>query len=128
METAKQTHVFLVDDSVAIRLRLAEMLNGMEGVDIVGEAGDVRGAVDGILRLQPHSVVLDLNLMGSTGIEVMRQVHPRAPQVVFVVLTNHAEAQNRQACARAGASYFLDKSCDFERVPQVIAEIAAARP
>jgi DNA-binding NarL/FixJ family response regulator len=128
MESAKHTHVFIVDDSVGIRLRLAEMLNAMGDVDIVGEAAEVREAIDGILRLQPDSVVLDLNLMGRTGIEVMRQVHPRAPKVVFVVLTNHAEPQYRQACARAGASYFLDKSRDFERVPQVIAEIAAARP
>jgi len=128
MDSAKHTHVFIVDDSVAIRLRLTEMLNAMGDVDIVGEAAEVREAIDGILRLQPDSVVLDLNLMGRTGIEVMRQVHPRAPKVVFVVLTNHAEPQYRKACARAGASYFLDKSRDFERVPQVIAEIAAARP
>jgi two-component system response regulator DevR len=127
MDSAKQTHVFIVDDSVAIRLRLAEMLGAIDGVDIVGEAADARGAIDAILRLQPDSVVLDLNLMGSTGIEVIREVHPRAPQIVFVVLTNHAELQYRRACTRAGASYFLDKSRDFERVPQVIAEIAATR-
>jgi DNA-binding NarL/FixJ family response regulator len=127
MNTSRPTNVFIVDDSTAIRTRLAEMLNAMENVDIVGEAASAAEAIAGILRTQPDSVLLDLNLMGRTGMDVMRQVRPQAPQVVFVVLTNHAEPQYRQACTRAGAAYFLDKSCDFERVPQVIAEIAAMR-
>ena len=127
MQNERSTQVFIVDDSVAIRTRLAEILAPMTNVVIVGEAGSASQAIAGILRTQPDSVVLDLNLMGSTGIDVMRAVCPQAPGIVFVVLTNHAEPQYRQASTKAGASYFLDKSRDFERVPQVIAEIAAAR-
>jgi len=41
------------------------------------------------------------------------------------VLTNHAEPQYRRACEKAGASYFLDKSSDFDEIPRVIAEISA---
>ena len=127
MTNARSTNVFIVDDSAAIRSRLSEILAGVPNVAIVGEAESASQAISGILRTQPDSVLLDLNLMGSTGIDVMRAVLPQAPQVVFVVLTNHAEPQYRQASTKAGASYFLDKSVDFARVPQVIAEIAAAR-
>ena len=56
--------------------------------------------------------------------QVLRALHPQAPEIVFVVLTNHAEPQYRRACERAGAAYFLDKSTEFDRVPGVIAEIA----
>jgi DNA-binding NarL/FixJ family response regulator len=83
--------------------------------------------VDGILRTHPDSVLLDLNLMGKSGMDVLRAVHPQAPDIVFIVLTNHSEPQYRRACARAGARYFLDKSTEFERVREVIAEIAATR-
>ena len=121
------TNIFIVDDSAAIRTRLADLLRSIPNVAIVGEAESAREAIAGILRTMPDSVVLDLNLVNSNGIDVMRAVHPQAPAIVFVVLSNHAEPQYRQASTRAGASYFLDKSCDFERVPQVIAEIAAAR-
>jgi len=119
--------VYIVDDSQAIRTRLGHLLGSMGGVTVVGEAGSATEAVAGILRARPDSVLLDLNLMGSTGIDVMRKVRSHAPEVVFIVLTNHPEPQYREACLDAGARYFLDKSCDLEKVPGVIAEIAATR-
>jgi DNA-binding NarL/FixJ family response regulator len=123
----QRNKVFIVDDSASIRSRLAEMLAQLEGVTVIGEAASANEAIASILRLKPTAVVLDLNLMGRTGIDVLRAVHPQEPDIVFVVLTNHAEPQYRTACTKAGAAYFLDKSCDFDRVPAVIAEIAATR-
>ena len=90
-------------------------------------AANAPEAVAGILGTSPDSVLLDLNLGGRSGIEVLRTVHREQPGIVFVVLTNHAEPQYRRACSAAGASYFLDKSTEFERVRDVIAEIAATR-
>ena len=127
MQTQRPTQVFIVDDSTSIRLRLNDMLRRMGDVDVVGEADSAMAAVDGILRTHPDSVLLDLNLMGKSGMDVLRTVHPQAPDIVFVVLTNHSEPQYRRACARAGARYFLDKSTEFERVRDVIAEIASTR-
>jgi len=95
------------------------------GVRVVGECAGASQAVADILSLRPHSVLLDLNLSGSSGMQVLRAIHPQAPDIVFVVLTNHAEPQYRRACERAGAAYFLDKSTEFDRVPGVIAEIAS---
>jgi len=42
------------------------------------------------------------------------------PGIVFVVLTNHASPQYRQACLAAGASYFFDKSTEFARIREAI--------
>lgn len=126
MEATSITRVYIVEDSAPIRARLAEMLSRMEGVSVVGEAECAREAVAGILRARPDGVLLDLNLMGRTGFDVMTSVRTKAPEIVFVVLTNHAEPQYRRAATDAGAAYFLDKSRDFDRVREVIAEIAAA--
>jgi DNA-binding NarL/FixJ family response regulator len=125
MQTNRPTNVYIVDDSPSIRSRLIEMLAAMPDVKLAGQAGSAGDAVDGILLTLPDSVLLDLNLSGRSGIEVLRAVHKREPGIVFVVLTNHAEPQYRRACAMAGAAYFLDKSTEFERVRDVIAEIAA---
>jgi DNA-binding NarL/FixJ family response regulator len=127
MQSNRPTQVFIVDDSTAIRTRLIEMLAALEDVRVVGEAANARDAIASILRLKPDSVLLDLNLFGRTGLEVLKTVHAQAPEIVFIVLTNHAEIQYRRACSAAGASYFLDKTCEFERVAEVIAEIAATR-
>ena len=121
------THIYIVDLSAAIRSRLNDMLGRLGGVRVVGEADAASQAVAEILSLRPHSVLLDLNLSGSSGMQVLRAIHPQAPDIVFVVLTNHAEPQYRRACERAGAAYFLDKSTEFDRVPGVIAEIASTR-
>jgi DNA-binding NarL/FixJ family response regulator len=127
MQTNNPTQVFIVDDSISIRSRLAELLGSMDDVAVIGEAASAPDAVDAILSKRPHSVLLDLNLSGRSGIEVLRTVHKQAPEIVFIVLTNHSEPQYRRACTLAGAQYFLDKSTEFDRVREVIAEIASTR-
>ena len=124
MQTPRPNTVFIVDDSVHIRARLVEMLAGIDDVRLVGEAGCARDAIAGIMRTRPASVLLDLNLGGPTGLDVLRAVRARLPETVFVVLTNHSESQYRKACADAGAAHFLDKSTDFASVPDLLARIA----
>jgi len=126
METAQNHHtnVFLVEDSAPIRARLSEMLGAVDGVAIVGEAETPAAAIDGILRTRPDSVVLDIQLTGGSGIEVLRKICPIAPNIVFIMLTNHADPQYRKICMQAGASYFLDKSVEFNKVREVIAALA----
>jgi DNA-binding NarL/FixJ family response regulator len=117
----QRTNVFLVEDSAPIRARLCEMLSTIDGVSIVGEAESAASAIDGILRTQPDSVVLDVRLAGGTGIEVLRKVCPLAPHIVFIMLTNHSDPQYRRTCLQSGAAHFLDKSTEFDKVKEVIA-------
>jgi len=125
METARtdRTNVFLVEDSAPIRARLAEMLNDVQGVAIVGEAETPASAIEGILRTHPDSVVLDIQLIGGSGIDVLRKVRSVNPGIVFIMLTNHPDPQYRKICMEAGASYFLDKSSEFENVKEIIARL-----
>ena len=118
---ADRTNVFLVEDSAPIRMRLAEMLGAIEGVSIVGEADAPASAIEGIMRTRPDSVVLDIQLIGGSGIEVLRKVRSVNPGIVFIMLTNHPDPQYRRICMEAGASYFLDKSSEFENVKEIIA-------
>ena len=125
MQANRHTSVFIVDDSDSIRQRLIAMLESMADVAIVGEARNAAEAIDGILATNPDSVLLDLNLGTSSGMEVLSTVHRKLPVIEFVVLSNHSEPQYRRACAKAGARYFLDKSTEFDCVRTVIAQIAA---
>ena len=128
MQTPSLHQVFIVDDSPLIRARLAALLETLEGFRLVGQASNARDAIAGIRRTSPDSVVLDLNLMGRTGLDVLRTVHPESPNVVFIVLTNHSDSQYRRASLEAGAAYFLDKSNEFARVGEVLAQIAHQAP
>jgi DNA-binding NarL/FixJ family response regulator len=71
-------------------------------------------------------VLLDYQLTGGTGVDVLRAVHPRSPEIAFIVVTNHATAQHRRACLDAGARFFFDKSTEFTRIRGAIAEIGRA--
>jgi Response regulator containing a CheY-like receiver domain and an HTH DNA-binding domain len=125
MQSPCSTEVFIVDESLPVRLRLARLLGGMQSVRVVGEASSANEAVEGILRSHPRLVFLELNLPGSTAIDVMRKVRESDADVIFAVLTNHSEPQYRDACLKAGARYFLDKSRDLDKVAAMLAEVRA---
>jgi DNA-binding NarL/FixJ family response regulator len=128
METAipaARNKVFIVEDSAQIRERLHALLDGVQGVSVVGEADSAGSAIDGILGTHPDAVLLDIQLSAGTGIDVMRKVHPQAPDIVFIVLTSHTLPQYRKACMDSGASYFLDKDAEFARVPGLLRKLGA---
>jgi DNA-binding NarL/FixJ family response regulator len=119
--------VFIVEDSPSIRSRLVEMLGEIDGVCVVGEADTPAAAVAGIEATKPHCVVLDFQLIGGTGVDVLRAVHPVSPQIGFIVLTNHPNAQYRRLCQAAGADWFLDKSAEFGKLKDAVAECILMR-
>jgi DNA-binding NarL/FixJ family response regulator len=127
METQCTGRVFIVEDSPSIRSRLVEMLGEMDNVRVVGEADSPEAAVAGIQATQPHCVVLDFQLIGGTGVDVMRAVHPVSPEIRFVVLTNHPNAQYRRLCEAAGADWFLDKSVEFGKLKEAVAACILTR-
>ncbi|HEY9103033.1 response regulator transcription factor [Chitinimonas sp.] len=121
---APSTRIYLVDDSPAIRERLVEMIAAIPATEVVGMAETAEQAVSDILRQQPDCVVLDLRLLEGSGLDVLRRVHPDAPDIIFAVLTNHADSQYRRLCLAAGASYFYDKSTDVAQVRDLLAWLA----
>jgi len=122
MNTTSRTAVYIVDDLPSMRARLRELVDGIDGVEVVGEAGTPAEAIAGIRRTHPDYVLLDYQLVDGTGVDVLRAVHPDAPDIAFIVLTNHATAQHRRACLHAGARYFFDKSTEFGLVRTTVAE------
>lgn len=116
--------VYIVDDSLVIRERLVELIDAMPEAQVVGEAESAADAIAGILQVHPDCVVLDLQLRESNGLSVLRAVHPQAPDIVFMVLTNHASAQYCRLCMTSGAKYFFDKSNEVSRVREAISAVA----
>ena len=118
--------VFVAEDSAAVRARLVEMLNDLPGVSVVGEAATPADTVAGILRTFPDYVLLDFQLEGGTGVDVLRTIRSQVPGVVFVVLTNFAQPQVRAVCMKAGADAFFDKSTEMGKVKDLIAGTSTA--
>ncbi len=113
--TAKP-RVFLVDDHQLFRSGLRAELG--EGFEIVGEAGDVDGAIEGIRATRPEVVLLDVHLPGGGGRAVIEAVRPRLPEVRFLALSVSDAAEDVIGVIRAGASGYVTKTIS----PQELAD------
>ena len=114
--------VFLADDSAAIRERVAAML-GSHAMVIVGQAATPQASIDGILATRPDVVVLDVQLEGGSGLQVLRAVRPAAPGIAFVVFSNNAGPAYTKRYLGEGADRFLDKTAEFD---QLVAAVESA--
>lgn len=117
--------VFVVEDSVLLRKRLAERIQPPVGAGlIVGEAEDVETALRGIAATEPDAVIVDLRLTDSHGIDLLHALRNRTDSIVTIVLTNYASAVFREASTAAGADYFFDKTTEFDLAMETIAQLA----
>jgi DNA-binding NarL/FixJ family response regulator len=115
--------VFISDDSATVRQRLVTMALDLPEVDVVGQAGDVPESLAAIRRTRPDVVILDIRMPGGNGIDVLREVKKMTPAPQVIMLTNFAYAQYRKKCEEAGADFFLDKSAEFEKLPQALEQV-----
>jgi DNA-binding NarL/FixJ family response regulator len=116
--------VLLVEDSRVLAERLRETLLSVPGVQLAASVDSEAGAV-AALQGQPVDVVLlDLHLRQGTGFGVLRSIPAdRAKKVVVIVLTNYDLAEYRRAAAALGATHFLDKLRDLDRLPFLLQQI-----
>ena len=116
--------VFVVEDSAPVRARLAQLLASVPGARLVGEAADVEEAIGKILATRPDVVLLDVSLESGNGFDVLRAVHGAEPGIDFYLLSNFASEPYRRHAERLGAVGFFDKTRDFNRVRELIAQRA----
>ncbi len=123
--------IFIADDSPAVVERQTELLGDIEGIQVVGHARDVNAATRGIQELNPDVVILDMKMPGGSGLDVLEAVKRTRPDTVVIVLTNFPGPQMFKRCQDRGASFFLDKSTEFDRIPRIFGDLmkrAASSP
>lgn len=116
--------VFLVEDSPVIRERLEALLADLPGTTIAGRAAGATEAIGSILAARPDLVLLDVQLAEGSGFDVLRALHAQVPELPVVMLTNYSADPYRQIAERFGVRAFFDKTREFERVRDVIAQAA----
>jgi DNA-binding NarL/FixJ family response regulator len=101
--------VLLCDDHLLIRASLKSLLAEFPGIEVVGEAGDGRAALDQLAKQRPNVVVMDIAMPGLNGIEATRRVVKEHSQVRVVMLSMHADENHVLQALRAGASAYVLK-------------------
>ena len=115
--------VFIADDSKVVVERLEDLLKEVAGAKLVGRAGDVKNAVHGIKDKKPDALILDLQMPGGSGLDVLRAIRADFPNLQILICTNYPYPQYREECITAGANFFLDKSVDFGKIPAILRDI-----
>ena len=111
--------VFIADDSDPVRERLIALLSEIDGAEVIGEARNYDEAIESIRSLKPHVVILDIQMPGGSGIDVLKEIKQDSRPPVVLMLTNHTSPQYRKKCMEWGADFFLDKSREFESLAPI---------
>jgi len=126
--TLNALRVFLVEDSSLIRERLGEDIASAGRIEVVGYAETEDAAIAALHEQQCDVIILDLDLRQGNGFEVLKSVRadPAGPRPLVIVFTNYVYPHYRSQSVRLGADYFFDKARDFDRVREVIEDLARA--
>jgi DNA-binding NarL/FixJ family response regulator len=117
--------VFLVDDHALFRAGVrAELDSITDAVDVVGEAGSVGEAVAGINHHKPDVVLLDVHMPDGGGAEVLRQVRPALPDVVFLALSVSDAAEDVIAVIRGGARGYVTKTISSQELVRAVVRVS----
>ncbi|MGH3758601.1 response regulator [Actinophytocola sp.] len=117
------TRVLIADDHPVYLSGLRMLLDLISSVEVVGEARTGKEALAEIYRLRPHLVLLDVNMPGTSGIEVTRTIATRYPEISVIMLSMLEDRDTFLAAIRAGARGYLVKGASTEDIEQAIGTV-----
>ena len=121
--TPQPLRVMLVDDHAVVRRGLRDLLSERADINVVGEAGTVKQALDEAARLKPDVVVMDLRLPDGSGVEACRDIRSAHPETKVLILTSHADQNALFAAVIAGASGYLLKDLNPASIQDAVTQI-----
>ncbi|HEV2263892.1 MAG: response regulator [Stellaceae bacterium] len=116
--------ILLCDDHLLIRASLKSLIGEFPSIQVVGEAGDGREALEHAGKLQPHVVLMDIAMPGLNGLEATRRLVKDYPQVRVVMLSMHADESHVLQALRAGASGYVLKGSAPRELEMAIEAVA----
>ena len=114
-----------MEDSPILRDFVIEAISENESTSVVGCAETESEAIDGVVKLRPEVVILDIKLRQGNGLNVLRKIRQMLssnPPVV-IVLTNYRFETYQKRCMELGADYFVDKSTQFDQVKRILEQM-----
>jgi DNA-binding NarL/FixJ family response regulator len=122
-----QVTILVVDDTDLIVQRLFEILTEMECVAGLYKANCYEEAEQLLALNHPCLVLLDIQLPGKNGIELLGFIKKEYPHIIVIMLTNKVSYYYKELCESMGCDHFVDKSREFEKIPAIIESFIPAR-
>jgi two-component system, NarL family, response regulator NreC len=126
--TEQPITVVLADDHAVVRGALRSLLEGQEGFEVVGEAGDLAAAQQAVAELSPQVLVLDVNMPDGLGVDAVPGLRQSAPETQIVLLTMERDLELARRALDAGAlGYLFKDAAHLELIEAVRAAGAGER-
>jgi DNA-binding NarL/FixJ family response regulator len=125
--TEPPIRVLIADDQRVVRDGLIMLVGLIDGVEVVGTAGDGAEAVERAESERPHVVLMDLRMPVMDGAEATRRIRAALPETQVLVLTTYADDQSLFPALQAGARGYLTKDASAEEIEHAIRALAAGR-
>jgi DNA-binding NarL/FixJ family response regulator len=116
--------VLLVDDHALFRQGMRALLDNIQGIEIIGEAGDGREAISMVRSLAPNLVLMDISMPELNGLEATAQIISENKKVRVMLLSMNANEEFVVQAFKAGASGYLLKNSSLEELNDAIANVA----
>jgi DNA-binding NarL/FixJ family response regulator len=120
---AETVRVLIADDHPVYLSGLRMLLDLTGSVEVVGEARTGTEALSEIYRLRPHLALMDVNMPGTSGIEVTKTIATRCPDTSVIMLSMLEDCDTFLAAMRAGARGYLVKGASSEDIGQAIGTV-----
>ena len=117
--------VLIADDHAVVRKGLSQIIAETMDLEVLGEAGDGHAVLEFVRAQQCDVVVLDLNMPGPSGLDILKQLKAEFPDLAVLVLSMHAEDQYAVRVLRAGASGYLSKESAPDELVKAIRRVAS---
>jgi DNA-binding NarL/FixJ family response regulator len=117
--------IVVCDDQPAYRQIVAMVLGLESDLEVVGEAGNGRQAVELVEQLKPEVLVLDIAMPVLDGLEALPLIRAASPETKVVMLTGVVGDGIRERALAGGAALFLEKGTDIQDVVRAVASLCA---
>ncbi|MCU7797312.1 MAG: response regulator transcription factor [Candidatus Thiodiazotropha sp. (ex Semelilucina semeliformis)] len=106
---SEKKKIVIAEDHTILRAGLKALLTSNPDFEIIGEADNGRDAIRRVIELKPDLVIMDLSMPGMNGMDAVREIKDRMPEVKALVLTVHSEEEYVLASLQAGANGYVLK-------------------
>ncbi|MEZ5302266.1 MAG: response regulator transcription factor [Verrucomicrobiales bacterium] len=117
--------IFIVDDHPISRMGLAQLLRLEQDIEVCGEAGSAREALDRIGESKPDLALIDITLPDKSGLELIKDIAAMYPKVLTLVLSMHDEQLYAERVLRAGGRGYIMKEAAPEHLSRAIRRVLA---
>lgn len=119
--------ILIVDDHAILRMGLISLFNGLDDLEVVGDAANGKDGIAKAIKLKPDIVIMDLMMPDMDGVETTKALVDAAPTIKILVLTTLGTSDGIAHALEAGALGVIMKSSDFRKLAEAVRTVAAGK-